>query len=136
MKYVNGLAILRRISPPRALEDFLDAEGQLIAIDSGSGRDRRTYICVDDDVPRDEAHSIAITGRPNKEGSMVGGCTDGWILVDADGNVRGQFSSALRAEKARAGAKVTIITDVELEDEEAERSRKSKPATEAVATAA
>lgn len=140
MKYVNGLAILRRISPSQQLEDRLDAEGQLIAIDSGTGRDRKTILHVDDDVPREEWVSKAITGTPlrdrDPDSGMIGGCTDGWSIVDQDNNIRGYFSSAIRAEEARQRAKVTIVTDVELEDEE-QKAKPSRPkATEQVAVPA
>ena len=139
MKYVNGLAILRRISPSQQLEDRLDAEGQLIAIDTGIGKDRKTILHVDDDVPREEWVSKAITGTPlrdrDPDSGMIGGCTDGWSIVDQDNNIRGYFSSAIRAEEARQRAKVTIVTDVELEDEEQKAKPRSKPAEQAVAAA-
>jgi hypothetical protein len=137
VNYVNGLAVLRRISPSRALEDRLDAEGWLIAIDTGSGKDRKTIMHFDDEIPRDWDISKAITGIPDGTGGMVGGCTDGWSLVDEEGNIRGYFSSVIRAEEARRRAKVTIITDIELEDEESEKKTRSKPrADEPVAVSA
>lgn len=140
MKYVNGLAILRRISPDRQLEDWLDRAGELIAIDSGTGKDRKTIYHIDDDVPRDLVIAKQITGTPLRENDpdsgMVGGCTDGWSLVDHENNIRGYFSSAIRAEESRARAKVTIVTDIELEDEEQKaKPPKVKPAEAVVATA-
>lgn len=140
MKYINGLAILRRISPPAKLEERLDSEGQLIAIDSGTGRDRKTILHVDDDVPREEWVSKAITGTPlrdrDPDSGMIGGCTDGWSIVDQDNNIRGYFSSAIRAEEARQRARVTIVTDVELEDEEQKAKPSKVKATEQVAVSA
>lgn len=140
MKYINGLAILRRISPSQQLEDRLDAEGQLIAIDTGIGKDRRTILHVDDDVPREEWVSKAITGTPlrdrDPDSGMVGGCTDGWSIVDQENVIRGYFSSAIRAEEARQRAKVTIVTDVELEDEEQKAKPSKVKATEQVAVSA
>lgn len=121
MNYTNGLAILRRISPDRALEDWLDAAGELIAIDSGSGKDRKTVLHVDDDIPRDEAIAKQITGVP----ARGGGCTDGWSIVDQDNNIRGYFTSRIRAEEAVSRAKQVIVTEFELE-EEAKPSR-AKP---------
>jgi len=137
VNYTNGLAILRRISPERDLEDRLDLEGQIIAIDTGSGRDRRTLLHVDDDVPRDDWLSQRITGTPAGGGGMVGGCTDGWSIVDESNNVRGFYTSLVRAQEAVSRAKVTIVTDVELEEEAAEKAPpKSKAAPEAVSAAA
>lgn len=139
MKYVNGLAILRRISPDRQLEDWLDKAGELIAIDTGTGKDRRTILHIDDDVPREEVISKRITGTPlrarDPDSGMTGGCTDGWSIVDQDNNIRGYFSSAIRAEEARQRARVTIVTDVELEDEEQKAKPKARPAEQAVAAA-
>ena len=140
MKYINGLAILRRISPDRQLEEWLDKAGELIAIDTGTGKDRKTILHVDDEVPRDYVISKQITGTPLRKGDpdsgMVGGCTDGWSIVDQDNNIRGYFSSAIRAEEARQRARVTIVTDVELEDEEQKAKPKPRPAEPVAVSAA
>jgi len=140
VKYINGLAILRRISPSQQLEDRLDAEGQLIAIDTGTGKDRRTILHVDDDVPREEWVSKAITGTPlrdrDPDSGMIGGCTDGWSLVDEDGKIQQFFSSVIRAEQARERAKRTVITEFELEEEEQAKKPPKVKATEQVAVSA
>lgn len=126
MKYVNGLAILRRISPPQQLEDLLDKEGWLIAIETGTGRDRRTVYHIDDDIPRDKHYTEAIMGRPNRDGDLVGGCSDGYSIVDENNNIHGFVGSLIRAQEIVARAKRTIITEYDLEAEEEQRKGRSK----------
>lgn len=127
MNYVNGLAILRRISPDRELEAKLTAQGDIIAIDTGSGRDMRTYLHVDDDVPRESVDSLRITGEVDENTHIaIKGCTDGWSIVDESGNVRGFVTSLARAKDIVSRAKVTVVTEYELEEEEAAKAAPAK----------
>lgn len=130
MNFDNGLSILRRISPPRQLEDRLDAEGRLIAIETGSGRDARTVLHVDDAIPwDDEVLALAIVGRATDSGN-VGGCTDGWSVLDREGRILTQYTSLARAEEAVKRAKVEVRTefDVELDEETPAKADKAKAA--------
>lgn len=133
MEFTNGLAILRRVSPPPSLERRLDASERLIVIETGSGRDVREIKHVDDSLPwDDEELTFAIVGRPTKDGSgMVGGCTDGWSVIDQNHRIVAHFTSLPRAEEAVSKARVEIRTEIEIEGLEEEApvkpSRKPEP---------
>lgn len=140
MKFnANGLALLRRISPPRELEKWLDENGDLIPIETGSGRDMRVINHVDDDVPRDEQVTEGIVGTPTRDGSVVGGCTDGWSIIDQNYRIRAFYTSLPRAVEALDTARVEIRTEFEIEGledaDDAAKPSKTKPAAVAASPA-
>lgn len=111
-----GLRIMRRIDPDPELEAKLDELGQLYEIADKGGK---VHKYVSDDDRRETELNFAITGNWDAMGRVTHrSCTLGFALMDENNDIHYFASDADKAERALAGAKVTItpMVDVAFED--------------------
>ena len=98
-----GLRIMRRISPDRDLQAWLEGSQQLHEIEDKQGK---PYLYVDDAIPR----PAEITD------DIVHHATVCFVIFDDDNTAHYVTTSAEKAAKALAQAKPSFTTLVEIDD--------------------
>lgn len=117
----TGLFILRQIDPPSALARQLDEINHLWSFEDGTQ-------WVDDDKVRDVALNQSITGWIDAAQRPVEGCTTGFGIFAWDGDVpvkvAGPYSRRDKAERAMAGARPKVMTEFDIDEEDAPPKKK------------
>ena len=113
---MNGLFIMRQIDPQPDLLRALGGLDHVTTLDDGTH-------WVNDAQPRDPELNEEIAGGRYADGSVFQGCTVGFGIFDENWNVHAKYRSLDRAQKALVGSKVTLIADIDIEDESGKRPR-------------
>jgi len=109
----TSLSLLRQINPPNALLEQLDALNHAYQFEDGT-------VWVNDAVVRDVALNQSITGWGDAGGRWQAGCTVGWGIFDGELNKLAFYKDLGKAITAMDRAKPVIVTEFELEQEDAE----------------
>ena len=108
----TSLSLLRQINPPPRLLEQLESINHAFQFEDGT-------VWVDDALPRDAALNQSITGWGDEKGQWQAGCTVGWGIFDGDLNKLAFYKDLVKALTAMARAKPVIVTEFELDQEDA-----------------
>jgi len=105
---MNSLLVYRELSDPSpTLITWLDARDQLFVVVDPKGVE---HSYVDNDTPRDSDITDEMVGGAD---TPYPGCTKGFALFTIEGDYVASYSSVVRAEEAKANARIVTSAVVE-----------------------